>query len=331
MKEFKDVVLVTGGAGFVGSNLAKRLEIEHPKATVVVLDNFSSGSWQNLVGFSGDVIPCQLGDRKECEWILDQLVGRYKIDCVFHNASITDTEVHDQSLMLLSNVESLRNVAVVCDSSKCPLVTASSSAVYGQHPVKPMKVGEHENPLNVYGYSKLLADNLVRRLIKSNFPIVSLRYFNIYGPGEHRKGKTASMIYKIYRQLNGLDSDIVRTDNKAQVTLFKGSDEFKRDWIHVDDIVTANLAAVNAKPGIYNVGTGQPSTFVELTQWIGDAIGGSEREVKFRWVKNKAPEFYQKYTRAAIKKTKIALEGFKPIATKDGIKKYVKHLGEVGL
>src|SRR5580698_8879161 len=139
-------ILVTGGAGFIGSNLAKRLVKDGHE--VVVLDNFSSGDFRNLVGFGGEVVS------GGCD---HTLAGRF--DAIFHQASITDTTVTDQLHMMNNNVEGFRHVLSWAAHWKAQVIWASSAAVYGNQPA-PNRMTDVPNPLNVYGYSKLAMERL---------------------------------------------------------------------------------------------------------------------------------------------------------------------------
>ena len=179
--------IVTGGAGFVGSNIA--LELESKGAEVIVIDDFSSGNFKTLKGFYGDVIA---KDVNEIDWNkLDN------VDVVFHEAAITDTTVMDQKRMMEANVESIRKVLAYCVKNETRLVYASSAAVYGNEPAPQSEEGIL-NPLNIYGYSKFVADQVAMKVAReAKIIIVGLRYFNVFGQREQFKGPAASMIYQL--------------------------------------------------------------------------------------------------------------------------------------
>lgn len=305
--------VVTGGAGFVGSRLALRLEKEFPDDRVIVVDDFSSGRFENLKGFTGSVITADISDIKK---LMTVLAPNDAVDCVFHNAAITDTTVHDQAKMMTVNTETVRYMSGFAEQCGAKLIYASSSAVYGQHPHEPMVVGKHEEPLNIYAFSKMIADNL---LLPCN--TVGLRYFNVYGPGEQYKGKAASMVYRLYRQMCGYFEDSFRPAG-GPVQLFKGSGDMKRDWIHVDDVVNANLAAMNCETGgIYNVGSGKPASFLQVVKMLATVMGVKNPDVE--WIQNKTPQFYQQFTHADIKETRKNLVGFEPRSPAVGVGEYV--------
>lgn len=303
--------IVTGGAGFVGSRLALKLEKEYPDDRVVVVDDFSSGRFENLRGFNGGVITADVSNMSE---LIQALQPNDAVDFVFHNAAITDTRIHDQARMMRVNTESVRYLSGFVQKCGAKLIYASSSAVYGQHPHQPMVVGEHENPLNIYAFSKLAVDNL--QLVDGS---VGLRYFNVYGPGEQHKGAAASMIYRLYRQLKGHFDDGNRPGGRVQ--LFTNSGDMKRDWIHVDDVVDANLAAMKYGEGIYNVGSGKPASFLEVIDMLATAMG--VKNPGFEDIQNKTPQFYQQFTHADIEDTRKDLTGFDPRSPAVGISEYV--------
>jgi len=277
-------ILVTGGAGFIGSNLAKRLLKDGHD--VVVLDNFFSGDFRNLVGFGGDVVSGGCTQPPH---------GRF--DVIFHEASITDTTVTDQLQMMSNNVEGFRHVLNWAGQWQAQVIWASSAAVYGNG-TAPNRMIDTPQPLNVYGYSKLAMEHLAQRWGKeTGLPITGLRYFNVYGPGEGHKGKFASMIYQLAQQMKAGKNPRV----------FKAGEQ-KRDFVCVEDIVELNLLALHARhTGVFNGGSGQAGTFNEVIAGLNKALG-----------KNLEPEyfenpysFFQNHTQADISQTRDVL-GYQP-------------------
>ena len=236
-------VLITGGAGFIGCNLARRLASKG--AQVVVADDFSSAHWTNLTAFAGDVVTLDVaGDHTH----LSRLVPA---DVILHQASITDTTVMDQRRMMHNNVEGFRAILDLAVAWKSKLIWASSASIYGQGS-SPMKECQAPDPLNVYAYSKLamerLAASYAGKLMK---PIIALRYFNVYGPGEDHKGKFASMIHQLAKQMRGGKRPRIFTDGKQ-----------RRDFVYIDDVVEANMRAIQCETGgVYNVGSGHAEDF----------------------------------------------------------------------
>ena len=247
-------ILVTGGAGFIGSNLAKRLTADGHDT--VVADDFSSASWTNLVDYTGDVCTLDVaGD-------VSPLRALGPFDVIFHEASITDTTVMDQRKMMHNNVEGFRNVLDLAAQWGGRVVWASSAATYGRGPA-PMKESQRAEPLNVYGYSKLAMEHLAARYQpRLKHPLVGLRYFNVYGPGEQHKGKFASMIHQLASQMRA---------GKRPRVFYDG--EQKRDFVYIDDVLAANLAALTCPtPGVFNVGSGAAGSFNQVVQHLNRVL-----------------------------------------------------------
>ncbi|MBI4348493.1 MAG: ADP-glyceromanno-heptose 6-epimerase [Elusimicrobia bacterium] len=249
--------LVTGGAGFIGSNLA--LELEAKGHAVVVLDDFSSGSFENLKGFNGDVIAADAV--RGADWVYR--VG--PVDAVFHEAAITDTTVTDQKRMMEVNVEAFRNVLdFAAESGAKRVVYASSAGVYGAGPT-PMKEGQKADPLNVYAFSKRVMERVADDFQRENpgMKIIGLRYFNVYGPRESFKKAAASMIWQLSGQIIA----------GKRPRIFKWGEQF-RDFIYVKDVVSANLRALEADvSGVFNVCTGKPATFNKIIETLHQVLG----------------------------------------------------------
>jgi ADP-L-glycero-D-manno-heptose 6-epimerase len=282
-------ILVTGGAGFVGSNLAKRLVKEGHE--VVILDNFSSGSFKNLVSFQGEVIT------SDCEWAEPCA----HCDVIFHQASITDTTVTDQFQMMKNNVEGFRHVLAWAARWNARVVWASSAAVYGNLPA-PNRMKDKPAPLNVYGYSKLAMERMavVWAQEHGKLPLIGLRYFNVYGPGEGHKGKFASMIYQLGQQMK----------SGSRPRIFK-SGEQKRDFVSIEDVVQANLLAMKVvhppMAAVFNVGSGKAHNFNDVVSGLNKALGTN---LESEYIDNPY-SFFQKHTEADISETQAVLE-YKP-------------------
>src|SRR5574337_1753146 len=170
--------LITGGAGFIGSNLALELERRYPDIRVTIVDDFRSGEFSNLIGFRGDLVAQDLASLD----LLDRFQsGEFRV--VFHLASITDTTVTDARQMIWSNVEGFRRAAEFARLSQTPLVYPSSAAIYGVCRSGRMREDQAARPANVYGFSKALLENLARRYADTlrEWRVVGLRYFNVYG------------------------------------------------------------------------------------------------------------------------------------------------------
>ena len=317
-------ILITGGAGFIGSSLAFYFQENHPDAKVVVLDSFRSGEtlsngnlksfghFKNLIGFRGEVIS---GDINDKDLLLDLEVN-YKFDYIFHEAAISDTTALEQDLMIKTNVNAYKDLLELAIRHDANMIYASSAATYG-NAESPQRVGR-EAPQNVYGFSKLSMDNLSKEYIKEcDISIVGLRYFNVYGPREYFKNTTASMVLQFGHQ-------ILAGKNPR---LFEDSDKILRDFIFVEDIVQANVKAMQPKEsGIYNVGTAKARSFQDIVDILQRELDTS---LTCEYIPNPFIGSYQFHTEADIATTKEAL-GYEPrFEMEDGIKSYVSEIKRV--
>jgi len=317
-------ILITGGAGFIGSNLAFYFQNNHPDAKIVVLDSFRSGEtlsngnlksfghFKNLIGFRGEIISGNINDK---DLLLD-LEMNYQFDYIFHEAAISDTTAQEQDLMIKTNVNAYKDLLELAIRHGANMIYASSAATYGNAP-SPQKVGR-EAPNNVYGFSKLSMDNLSREYMKDcDISIVGLRYFNVYGKGEYFKNSTASMILQFGHQ-------ILSGKNPR---LFEGSDKILRDFIYIEDIIQANIKAMNPKQsGIYNVGTGKARSFQNIVDILQKELGTT---LACEYMPNPFVGSYQFHTEANIETTKEYL-GYEPAyEMEDGIASYVDEIKKI--
>jgi len=313
----KKTILITGGAGFIGSNLAFYFQDNYPNSHVVVFDSFRSeatfangnlqsfGHYKNLIGFTGDVVCGNINSKADLELLSD-----YKFDYMFHQAAISDTRVYDQEIVMQTNVNSFYDLLNKAKKDNAVMVYASSAATYGSLP-SPQTVGR-ENPENPYGFSKYMMDQIAYRYADENpdMTIVGLRFFNVYGPREYYKAKTSSMVIQLGHQiLNG----------KAP-RLFKGSDQILRDFINIDDVIQANIKACTPKQnGVYNVGTGKPRSFQDIADILQTELGTNLGTEYFP----NPYDGYQMHTQADINTSQANL-GFEPkVSLEEGIKAYI--------
>ena len=252
--------IVTGAAGFIGSNLVKALN-ERGVSEIIAVDNLSKADkFRNLVD-------CAIADYIDKNEFIDRLLaGDFDgdVDAILHQGACSDTMESDGRYMMENNYRYSLALLDWCLDQEAQFLYASSAATYGGGGVFSEQ-RQHEAPLNVYGYSKFLFDQIVRQRLAAagscNSQVVGFRYFNVYGPREAHKGRMASVAFHHYHQFQ----------SEGRVKLFAGSDgyadgEQRRDFVYVDDIARVNLHFLDhpEKSGIFNVGTGRAQTFNEL-------------------------------------------------------------------
>jgi ADP-L-glycero-D-manno-heptose 6-epimerase len=300
-------VLVTGGAGFIGSNLALHIEAQYPDCRVVVLEGFNLGHFHNLRGFRGECISADIARADDLRRLAD-----LPFDYLFHQAAISDTTVTDQQLVVRVNTNAFADLLDLAIERNAPVVYASSAGVYGNSPA-PNRVGHGEQPENVYGFSKLMMDHVAARVAKQHgLPIVGLRYFNVYGPREQYKGTTASMILQLASQL--LDGRRPRLFNHGQQ---------QRDFVYIEDVVQANLKAIaSGQSGVFNVGSGEARSFNDIVEILSGELG---IDVETEYVANPW-SFYQNHTEADIGPTRKQL-GYEPrFRLEEGVRAYLPEI-----
>ncbi len=264
------MIIVTGGAGFIGSNLVKGLN-RIGRDDVVVVDNLASADkFKNIV----DCSIYDYLDKREFIESLQCLSFREKIETVFHQGACSNTMETDGHYMMVNNYQYSKRLFQFCIERDIPLIYASSASVYGGGTAFT-ESPENENALNIYAYSKLLFDRFVRaRMIDLNAQVVGLRYFNVYGPGETHKGRMASVAHHFYEQFL----------REGHVRLFEGTDgyhdgEQKRDFVWIGDVVDVNLYFLDHPDvsGIFNVGTGRSRTFNSMATAVINNASGERR------------------------------------------------------
>jgi ADP-L-glycero-D-manno-heptose 6-epimerase len=247
-------IVVTGAAGFIGSHLVKALNARGERR-ILAVDNLTNGDkFRNLAD-------CEIADYFDKDEFLDRLTdGDFDDDiaALLHQGACSDTMATDGRYMLANNYRYSVRLLQHCQDSDIPFLYASSAAVYGAGP-DFREEAACESPLNVYGYSKLLFDQYVRRMLpERGAQVAGFRYFNVYGPREAHKGRMASVVWHFFSEYR----------NDGKVRLFEGSDgyaagEQRRDFISAEDVVRVNLDFLDhpQRSGIFNVGTGAASTF----------------------------------------------------------------------
>ena len=291
-------VLVTGGAGFIGSNLA--LKLERGGNEVIIVDNLFSGTKENLKEFKGRFIASDISQPIKFD---------NKFDVIFHIAAITDPRHDNDEETYNKNVEGFKLMVKLAQEHNAKLIYTSTANLYGNGSL-PMKEDQDKEIITAYGKSKLKMDEIASELL-DKMHIVGLRYFNVFGPREAHKGRPASMIFHLYNQM------------KAGKTpkLFKFGEQ-KRDHIYVKDIVDATIKAINAPSGIYNVGTGIATSFNELINVLNQILGTNFKPEYFDMPYD--PKTYQANTQADTTLAKEKLIFKARFNVKEGIKDYVE-------
>ncbi len=297
--------LVTGGGGFIGSNLALTLEKEGYE--VLVLDDFSNGDKKNLLDFKGEIIPESIN--------LVSLDKFQDVDVLFHCAAITDTTLRDEKLMMQVNVDGSKRLLEFANAKGKKFIYSSSAGVYGDAPKTPTREDMAGSPKNIYGVSKWEADRVAMKYIK-DMHIVGLRYFNVFGPRESHKGKMASMIWQLRLQMLA----------GKRPRIFKWGEQ-KRDQVYVKDVVRANILGVQAKKSaIVNVGSGKAIAFNRIIEVLNEVLG---TDFKPDYFDNPYEDAYQNYTQADLTLAKEIL-GYNPEwSFEDAVRDYMHEEGVI--
>jgi ADP-L-glycero-D-manno-heptose 6-epimerase len=263
--------VVTGAAGFIGSKIVEGLN-RHGVTQVIAVDNLThADKFANLAA-------CEIADYvDQAEFIGDLQRFEGAVEAVLHQGACSDTMESDGRYMLDNNYGYSKRLLEWCQDEEVALIYASSASVYGAGP-EFREERACEKPLNVYGYSKFLFDQYVRRMLGSrNAQVAGLRYFNVYGPNEQHKGRMASVAFHAYQQLL----------SGGKVKLFVGSDgygngEQRRDFVYVDDVVDLNLWLLEQRTvsGVFNCGTGRAQSFNELAAATINAVQGTRLSVR---------------------------------------------------
>ncbi|TSJ92159.1 ADP-glyceromanno-heptose 6-epimerase [Gilliamella apicola] len=307
------MIVVTGGAGFIGSNIVKGLNILGHKDILVVDDLTDGTKFSNLVDL--DITDYMDKD----EFISLVIAGEdLNIDVIFHQGACSSTTEWDGKFMMENNYNYSKDLLHYCLDFDIPFLYASSAATYGGRSDNFIEDRVYEKPLNVYGYSKFLFDQYVREILpNANSQICGFRYFNVYGPRENHKGSMASVAYHLNEQIT----------KGEKPKLFAGSDNFRRDFIYVGDVVEVNLWFwKNKVSGIFNCGTGRAESF----QSVADAVLDYHKKGEIDYIP--FPEHlkgrYQSFTQADLtkfRKTGCPIE-FKTVS--QGTTEYMQWLNQ---
>ncbi len=285
------MIIVTGGAGFIGSNIVKKLN-ERGRDDIFIVDDLTDGrKCRNLQGLDFiDYMDCIEFDKA----VADNTFEIGPVEVIFHQGACSDTMEYNGRFIMKNNFEGSKNLFHYSQERRIPFIYASSGSTYGNGKKGFVESPECEEALNPYAFSKLFFDRYVRRFQDNlQSQVVGLRYFNVYGPQENHKDRMASLVRQMYYKLQ----------ETGEITLFKGIDgygdgEQVRDFIYVNDVVNVNFFFWENPQisGIFNCGTGEAHTFNEFMQAIIDYCGkGKISYVPFPEIlKGK----YQSYTKA---------------------------------
>ncbi|AXW86574.1 ADP-glyceromanno-heptose 6-epimerase [Lonsdalea britannica] len=306
------MIIVTGGAGFIGSNIVKALN-DTGYRDILVVDNLKDGTkFANLADLD-------IADYIDKEDFIANIVAGDDlgdIEAIFHEGACSSTTEWDGKYMMDNNYQYSKEVLHYCLERSIPFLYASSAATYGGRSNNFVEERQFEQPLNVYGYSKFLFDQYVREILPhAGSQICGFRYFNVYGPREGHKGSMASVAFHLNQQIH-------QGENPK---LFSGSENFKRDFVYVADVAAVNLWFwKQGVSGIFNCGTGRAESF----QAVADAVldyhkTGSVEYIPFP---EKLQGRYQSYTQADL--TKLRAAGYdKPFhSVAEGVADYMAWL-----
>jgi ADP-L-glycero-D-manno-heptose 6-epimerase len=307
------MIVVTGGAGFIGSNLIRALNRRGEREIAVVdrLDRSDRFLNLNALDFVDYV---DHGDTPA----LEELCGRAA--AIFHLGACTDTTELDGRYMMETNFSCSKRLLRAAAGRQIPFVYASSAAVYGTGGAGFREDPACERSLNVYAASKQCLDNHVRALLpKLRSPVVGLRYFNVYGPQELHKGPMASVAYHLFGQLR----------RGGAMQLFEGSRDFFRDFVHVDDAVAVTLELFDrGVSGIFNCGTGRARSFYDVAATLGELWGGGE--IDFIPFPEQLEGKYQAHTEADLTRLRAAGSEHRFLSLEQGLGRYHEVLAGQG-
>jgi ADP-L-glycero-D-manno-heptose 6-epimerase len=328
------MIIVTGAAGFIGANLVRGLN-DRGETDILAVDNLTrADKFRNLAD-------CDIADYWDKETFLEALVaGDFdgEVDAILHEGACSDTMGADGRYMMDNNFRYTVTLLDWCQAEGVRLIYASSAAVYGPGP-DFREARECENPLNVYGYSKLLADQVVRRRWDElGSQVVGLRYFNVYGPREAHKARMASVAFHCFNQYRA----------EGKVKLFEGSGgygpgEQRRDFVSVEDVVAVNLWFLDHPDvsGIFNLGTGRAQTFndvaVATVNALRDVAGEPALDLESLRARGLLEytafppglkEKYQSYTQADLSLLRRAGYDAPFLSVEEGVSRYVRWLLE---
>lgn len=313
------MIIVTGGAGFIGCNIVKALNARGNDQILVIDDLEDGHKYRNL-------LECDISDYMDKDDFLERIENGFdfgKVDALFHQGACSTTTEWDGRYMMKVNYDYSKALLSFCQRKHISFFYASSAAIYGGSD-RFIESPECEAPLNVYGYSKYLFDQWVRKILpKASAQIAGFRYFNVYGPGENHKGTMASVAFHFNTQIK----------ENGQCQLFEGNDGYgngdqSRDFVYVEDVAKVNLWFLDNpnKSGVFNLGTGRSQTFNDVANAVID--WHNKGKINYIPFPQHLKGAYQSYTEAdigALRKTGYQQE-FNSV--EQGVKKYLDILNQ---
>ncbi len=325
------MIVVTGGAGFIGANIVKALNERGTMDILVVDDLTHADKYRNLMD-------CEIADYLDKDEFLTRVqAGSYKkFEALLHQGACSDTMEHNGRYMMSNNYEYSKRLLHFCQTKRIPFLYASSAAVYGGNKEFREERG-CEAPLNIYGYSKFLFDQYVRRMLpKKTAQIAGFRYFNVYGDRESHKGRMASVAFHHFNEFR----------ETGRVKLFEGCDgygpgEQLRDFVSVNDVTAVNLFFMDRpnRSGVYNLGTGRAQPFNDVACAVINSLRKAKKESALSLAELQRqglveyipfPEAlkgkYQSFTQADI--SRLRKVGYKKafLTVEQGVDRYVQQL-----
>ena len=327
--------IVTGAAGFIGANIIQALNLRGIKNVIAVDELKPADKYRNLADL-------EISDYLDkSEFVEAFAKGKFgKVEAIFHEGACSDTMETDGQYMMTNNYRYSLDLLDICTSQRIPFLYASSAATYGGSNIFK-ESREHEKPLNVYGYSKFLFDQVVRQRIadeQTSAQVVGFRYFNVYGPRESHKGRMASVAFHHYHQF--LESGIVKLFGE-----YGGyaEGEQKRDFVSVEDVVKVNLFFQEnpSKSGIFNLGTGRAQPFNDVARSVINSLRAHKGEKEFslhELVDEHLIEYiafpdalrgkYQSFTQADLTQLRAAGYTADFLTVEQGVRKYINWLSD---